>query len=232
MTFLESIALAQEAALQRFGLRVAVDVAAEDEPIQLADAYAHLRIDADSAGSPDDVWLEGQIIAARQYCEQYLGRALAPRTLELSASAFPGVAVETPPGAFFELPFGPVTAVESVTYTDTDDAAQSFVDTDDTPLFELDAFAHPARVVTLYGESWPTARASTNSVVVRYRTGYLLAGDSSGAPSLPRTARSAMLLMLGMLYDNRSSAGKDDQVLDRVHDLLNLVPNRERLGFA
>lgn len=230
-TFLTSIALAQQAALQKFGIRTVVDVDPADEPIQLEDAYAHLHIDFDSSGSAEDVWLDGQIAAAREYCEGYLGRALAPRTLELAASAFPAVAVVSPPGAAFALPFGPVTSIESIAYVDSDGADQGDFEDSEGPLYALDNYVTPARAVTAYGETWPAAQASMNAVKVRYVTGYVREADSSGAPVLPRLARSAMLIVLACAYMERE--GKDfAKTLDTAHALLDMVPNRERLGFA
>ena len=219
-SFLMSLALAQEAALQKFGLRVVTDVT--EEPITLAEAYAHLRIDSDSSGSIDDAWLEGQISAVREYCEGYLGRALAPRTMELASTSFPSVA--------FLLPFGPVTEVLSVTYIDTDGAEQAFEDSTG-PLFELDQFVTPAQVLAVYGETWPSAQASANSVKVQYVAGYVREQDSQNDPVLPKLARSAMLILLGCAYMERE--GKDyANTLDAAHALLDIVPGRERLGFA
>jgi uncharacterized phiE125 gp8 family phage protein len=220
--FLAEIEAAQQAGLQRFGLRVAVDVDPGDEPVSLADAYAHLHIDADSSGSAEDAWLGDHIPAAREYCEAYLGRALAPRTIELATNAFPS--------AHFLLPFGPVKSVESVTYVDENGDEQSFVDSSDAPLFSLDVYVTPARLSPSYGESWPTARNSDNSVKVRYVTGYVSVADSSNEYVLPRLVRAAMLLVLGCLHANRGD-GLTSLPL-AVTSLLDLVPNRERLGMA
>ena len=231
--FLCAIARAQRAAQLRYGLRTVVDVAAEDEVVTLAEARAHLRVDA--YGSPpesaDDDWIEAQIPAARAYCEAYLGRALAPRTMELATNAFPGVAVESPPGACLVLPFGPAVSVEWIRYTDSDGVEQTL----DSATYEIDAYAVPSRLVLTYGSTWPTARSALNSVRVRYVTGYVSESESPAThPVIPKAARSAVLMMLAHLFENREATGTDKlvEVPLGVQSLLDLVPGRERAGFA
>lgn len=221
--FLESIYDRQLAGLQKFGLKLITDV--EDEPITLLEAYAHLRIDVDVNGYAEDDWLTASIIAARQYCEAYLGRSLAPKTLELATNAFPSATVDGQP-AFF-LPFGPVSSIVSIGYTDSDEVAQTLTDSSGSPLCQLDDYVTPARCVPASGESWPAAHDAPNSVKVRYVAGYVTEADSSGAPLLPAMARAAMLLALTEFFINRGAA--DFSVVDKA---LDLVPNRERLGFA
>lgn len=229
--FLCQIRDAQRAAAQVFGVRTVADVVTADEPITLAEARLHLRVDA--YGSPpesdDDEWITAQIPAAREYCERELGRALAPRTLEVGTNAFPAVAVDRTAGKAFTLPFGPVTSVTSVIYTDSDGVDQTL----DSAGYALDPYATPSRVVLTYGSTWPAARASLNSVRIRYVTGYVDAVESPLRPILPRQARAAILLMLGHLYENREATGTD-KLLELplgVMSLLELVPGRERLGM-
>ena len=247
-TYLAQLNAQQEAALQRYGLATVVDVT--DELVSLETAYAHLRIDADSSGSTDDPWLQEFIPAAREYCERYLGRALATRTLELAGNSFPSVAVTSPPGAVIALPFGPAQAVTAITYQ----TEETVVDSNGDPVLDssgnssteivtntldaddylLDRYTHPARVVLAPGATWPAALAATNSVRIRYLAGYLAEPDSTGLPVLPRMARAAMLLLLGHWFMNREGVSSDRlaEVPLSVHDLLDLTESRERLGMA
>jgi len=231
-TFLRAICRAQRADLQRFGTRVVTDVAEADEWISLEDARDHLRVD--TYGSPpvsdDDAWITAQIPAAREYCERDLGRALAPRTLEIATNAFPSVTVDPAAGPAFPLPFGPVTSIVSAKYDDSDGVEQTV----DPATYVLDPYAHPSRLCLAYGQTWPTARASHNSVRVRYVTGYERAAGSPPVPVVPNTARAAMLLMLGHLYENREATGVDKliELPLGVRALLEMTPNRERMGFA
>lgn len=224
---------AQLAALQQFGVKVITDVATE--PVTLADAKKHLRID----NTNDDDVLTAMLPAAREYCERYLGRALAPRTLELASNRFPTVTVHHHVGPCIELPFGPVQSVSSVSYTSASEdsagnyATEQFEDSSGL-LCELDQYVTPNRLVLKFGHSWPAARDSVNSVKVRYVTGYLAAADSSGNAVLPGSARAAMLLMLGHLFENREATALAPAPVELplgVGALLDTIPNRENLGM-
>src|SRR5438876_12458534 len=61
------------------------------EQISLQDAYDHLRLDAYGSPleRPDDDLINANITAAREWCEQYSGVALAPQILELGLGQFP-----------------------------------------------------------------------------------------------------------------------------------------------
>jgi uncharacterized phiE125 gp8 family phage protein len=245
--FLRDLHLAQLAALQKFGIKVVTDVAFANEPLQLTDAYDHLRLTHDSNGSDDDTWLEGQIPAAREYCEGVLGRSLATKTLELATNAFPTFTVDTEVGPCIDLRFGPVQSITSVTYLalvtdsngvtvlDSNGEAVTQTKTLATTTYALDTYVTPNRLVLAYGKSWPTDAIGTlNSVKIRYITGYVATADSNGNAVLPRVARVAMLLLLGHFYENREASGLNTLVTLPlgVQSLLELVPNRENLGMA
>lgn len=231
MSFQRDIWLRQQAALLRYGVRLITDVAVE--PITLAEARDHLRVDTYGVGSPpetvsdDDAWIDAMLPAARGYCEEYLGRALAPRTMEYVGSAFPTVCVSDGPA--FVLPFGPVQSITSITYTDSDGDPQTVADAD----YELDAISVPSRAILTYGASWPTARSSAGSVRVRYVTGYSTPGESPQVHVLPGMARAAILIFLAHLYENREAVAASSlaEVPLGVQALLDLLP-RERLGVA
>jgi uncharacterized phiE125 gp8 family phage protein len=70
------------------------------EPITLADAKLHLRVDDDT----DDILIEALIAAARDYCERFTGLALTAQSLEYIIDG---------KDAIF-LPISPVASVESV----------------------------------------------------------------------------------------------------------------------
>lgn len=232
--FLRDVGRAQRAALQRFGLIQIGGVA--DEQIDIDAARKHLRVDL--WGSPpesdEDDWIQAQIPAARAYCEEYLGRALAPRTVELATNEFPRHAVTNPPGPAFALRFGPVQSITSVKYIDGDAVEQTM----DQAGYELDPYSTPSRLILAAGASWPTgASGRLNCVKVRYVTGYSLPADSPQVHILPATARSAMLLMLAHLYKNREAVAVDARAVAievplGCRSLLDLTPDRENLGMA
>lgn len=172
------------------------------------------------------------------------------------------MAIGDPPGPAFTLPFGPVQSIESIKYLDqaaADIAYQAAYDADflvnadvdlataagnaaaalalevtlDDTVYEVDAISVPSRGLLTYGSTWPTARSSSGSVRIRYVTGYSAPADSPQVHVLPKTARAAILLMLGHLYENREAviAGNLAELPLGVQALLDLLP-RERLGVA
>lgn len=167
------------------------------EQITLAMARLHLRLDDDGdspAAHPDDPWLTGVgIPAAREYCEGWLGRSLAPQTFEFTLDQFPV--------ATMELPMAPVTAVASVKYVDGDGAVQTMSVSD----YDLDIYAAPPRLRPVVNATWPTPKFTTNAVRVRFTAGYDLPGDSPSLNPLPFAIKAAMLLMLGHLYERREA---------------------------
>lgn len=262
-SYLREIYLRQQAALYKFGIRRVGLVAAADEPVTLGEAQRHLEVDTfgTPAESDWDDWIEAHIPAAREYCEQYLGRALAPRTMQLSASGFPSAAVSTPPGVVFALPFGPVQSVTSITYLDqaaADAAYEAAYDAEfllsgDTALAEaageaaaaaaLQATVDPATyeldqytgtISLAYGQTaWPTGvRSAPNSVVVEYVTGYVSAAQVTPAP-FEYLPHMAKAAILVMLRHLFDRPGDESvQIPAQVTAMLNLVGGTERLDFA
>lgn len=258
--YLRQIYQRQQAALLKFNVRRIGAVA--EEPITRGEAQRHLEVDTfDSPPASDwDDWIDAHIPAAREYCEFYLGRALAPRTMEYIASSFPSVAVSTPPGSVIALPFGPVQSITSIVYLDQaaadaaytaaydaefansadeiaadaagDAAAAAALEvTLDPTTYELDVFT--GTVGLAYGTSaWPTGlRPVSNAVRVRYVTGYSLAGDSPVAfEFLPAMARAAILVMLRQLFDHPGD--ESVEIPKQVMSMLDLIPGRERLDLA
>ncbi len=83
------------------------------EPVSLAEAKLHLRVD-DNA---DDVLIGALITAARQHAEHDTRRALVTQTWKLVLDAFPESVIT--------LDRAPVSAVVSVVYTDPDGVSQT-----------------------------------------------------------------------------------------------------------
>jgi hypothetical protein len=217
------------------------------EQIDLAMARLHLRLDDDGdspAAHPDDVWLTGVgIPAAREYCEGWLGRALAPHTLELGLDSFTAPYTCTWHGqpcsrissesstssmAYSEilLPMPPVVSVASVKYYDGDGTLQTL----STDAYYVDDYA--GRIVLVDGTSWPTTSVRPNAVLIRYHAGYSLPGDSPDTNPLSFGLKAAMLLVLGALYENR-----EDQAGDVLTELplgakALMMPYKVRLGMA
>jgi len=187
-----------------------------NEPLSLAECYAHLRVDAvDSDGRPDDDLILALAKAAREYCENFTGRSLALKDYEVRFAEFPDP---------LELPHPPFVALlNGITITDT--VSDNAIDED---LYSVNDYTDEITVIEPVN-SWPTV-ATGNTVRIRYRAGY---GDESEAYGhVPSPIKTAMLLVLGHLYANReaSTAQALSTIPLGVESLLRHY--RVRTGFA
>lgn len=166
-----------------------------EELLTIEECRAHLNVQPyppeDEDGSdvhPDDDLIMAMQGAAREYCENYLGLTLAPRTYELAMDSFPSGAIT--------ISSPPLLEVQSITYQELDSdelPVDIEVDPED---YIVDTFA--SRIVPV--TSWPIVTTATNAIRVIY-----LAGTSESEP-LPYGVRAALLLVLGHLYENRENS--------------------------
>ena len=166
----------------------------EFEPVSLAEAQLHLRLDV--AGSPpshpDDAIVEALIVAAREYAEYYTSQAFARQSYALSLKEFPQ-------DQEIDLGIWPVLSVDSVTYLDEDGQAQAL----NPDLYFIDNQSKPARIVGKFQARWPTALDQANSIQIVFK-----AGCTDGSPNdypVPKSVKQAILLTLGHLYENRET---------------------------
>ena len=181
------------------------------EPLLLDALYQHLRLDVFGGYTEDDLWLEATTKAVRQWCEGYLESSIGPQLREWKVDCLSGM---------LEIPYGPVSAIESIAYVDEAGVSQLFVD----------YIADGGRVVPV--TVWPRVRRQPGAVTIRYYAGYDLPGDSPQTWPLPEAVKSAMLLLIGHLYENResTSATKLEEIPMGVASLLE--PYRRRLSMA
>jgi len=176
------------------------------EPVSLIEAKLHLKLitdPSDTSAHPDDDRIEDMISAAREYCEQFCDRAFADGSYSASGCDF-GMAL-----------LYPVASITSVKYLDTDGAEQTL----NASVYELNADLDGLRLKV--GQVWPALYAREDAVRVVFAT---------TTPVVPFQVKAAMLLLVGTLYENRSS-DNDRQTFElplRVQDLIHWF--RRRLG--
>lgn len=152
------------------------------EPITLAEAKLHLRVD----GTDEDTLIGAYITAARELAESMADRAYAEGTYELTADAFPAEALH--------IGKPPLISIVSVKYLDTDGAEQTLAPTD----YILDADDVPGNIYPAPGKTWPATQAVTNAVRVRFTAG--------AAPAdVSQRVKLYMLLHIAYWYEQRSS---------------------------
>ncbi len=164
-----------------------------DEPITLAEAKAHLRVDL----TDDDDLITSLIAAARQHVESQCGRALFTQEWEAHYGGFAADGV-------LELPIAPLQEVLAVQYVDTAGQLQTLA----VSTYEVDApagpDAMPGSLILAVNATWPATRAVPNAVRVRFNAGY---GDV--AADVPEDLRRLLLLLVGNWYENREAVTKN-----------------------
>ncbi len=153
------------------------------EPITLAEAKAHLRVDA----SGEDSLIQSLIMASRLHIEAALDLALITQSWRHQRDAWP-------PSRVLILPLRPIQSLTAVTLHD-DDASSRTLDVGD---FVVDGHANPARLVWRGNGAVPAAGVIANGIEIDIVAGY---GDA--ATDVPQPIRQALLLLIAHWYENR-----------------------------
>lgn len=148
------------------------------EPLTLAEAKLHLRVDA----SDEDSYITALIQAAREFAEHITERAFVTQTWELALDAFPA--------AELKLPKPPLASIVSIKYDDTAGTEQTI----GSSFYVADLYSTPGWVLPAYATSWPATRDQANAVRVRYSCGY------GAAAAVPQGIKNWILLRVGSLY--------------------------------
>lgn len=149
------------------------------EPVSLAEAKLHLRVDTND----EDTLISSLITAARQYCEAFQRRAYITQTLELSLDSFPSGSIE--------LPNPPLQSVEIVSYLDAAGVQETLAPT----AYAVDTSSEPGRILPVAG--WPRGK----DVRIRYTAGY-----GPDGTAVPATVRQSICLLVGWWYSQREAA--------------------------
>lgn len=161
------------------------------EPVTLADAKQHLRVDTDA----DDSYIVGLIAAAREWCEAYLDRTLIHTQWTMRLENFPADEIELPrPPMATAAGFTDV----SVVHTLSDGTTATLA----TNQYRVDRNSTPGELYPLYAGTWPAdRREDENAVAVTWWAGY-----GPGPADVPATIRHAMLMLVGHWYDGARQA--------------------------
>lgn len=166
------------------------------EPLRVAEARLHCRIDA----SEEDSLVTSLIEAARQHLDGpdgILGRALIEQQWDLKIDEFPGA------GVAIVLPLPPLRSVDQISYLDTDGVSQVLA----SSVYQTigDGASGRARIVEAYNQNWPSTRDVAEAVTVRFTCGYAPSADSPPdyRVNVPWPIKQAMLLTIADWYENR-----------------------------
>ena len=155
------------------------------EPISLAEAKSHLRVD-DTA---DDEFITSLIQVARERVEDYTRRAIITQTWDY-------VLQDWPDDDYITLPLGNLTSVTSVKYKDEDGTETTLTVTTDY-LVECNG-PELGRIVLPTDVSWPTDDLyPSNPITIRYVCGW------ASASLVPGRIKAAIKMILSYLYEMR-----------------------------
>lgn len=159
-------------------------------PVTLDMVRAHLR---NEDMRFDDAYLEGLIRAAAAHVEKQYGLALLTQTIAEYHRGFP-----CSPDAPLLLRIAPLVSVTSVVYVDSAGNTQTWAASEyKSGSYDLTAFITPK-----INYNWPSGLANyPDTVTVTYQAGF-----GQKASSLPENIRSALLLIIGSMYENREDA--------------------------
>jgi uncharacterized phiE125 gp8 family phage protein len=152
------------------------------EPISLASAKAHLRVDAND----EDALITALIIAARMFVERTLGLALVTQGWSYFLDFWPRSCSVT-------LPIAPAQTVSAVTVHDGAGGSTEL----DAASYAVDVLSAPARLV-LKGAVPSVAARELNAFEIAFTAGY---GDE--ASDVPAPIRHALTLLVAHWFERR-----------------------------
>lgn len=156
------------------------------EPVTLAEAKLHCRIDADLTA--EDAIVSALITAARERCEHEIGRAIITQTWERVLDAFPN-------DDDILLGMPTVQSIESVKYIDTAGVER----TASVASYLLDN-ADQGWAIVANGAAWPATADTANAVRVRFISGW------TAPAAVPESIRLWIKLHVGEWYSSREAA--------------------------
>lgn len=162
------------------------------EPVSLADAKTHLRVDTES----DDDQILALITAAREWCENYTQRTFVHTQWTMTFDTFPWE---------IELPRPPVAVASGNTATTITYAMEGGgTATLATSEYRVDRTSEPGVIRTVYAGTWPSHLLDRNSISVTWWGGY-----GEDGTKVPKVVRAAILMLVAYWYERRLAA---DQV--------------------
>lgn len=160
------------------------------EPITLAEAKLHLKLDSDTT---DDTLITALIVAAREQVENYTGRVCINQTWEATFDEFP---TGFDDDSAIDLIPCPLSSITSIIYKDITGSNTTL----SASVYEADTYVFPGRVCLKYSQYWPIVQDIQNSITVTFVAGY-----GAASTAVPGPIKAAILLLIGHLYENRES---------------------------
>jgi uncharacterized phiE125 gp8 family phage protein len=188
-------------------------ITAPEELITVEEAAEFMRAEFSES---EESLIENLITASRQMCEEYLFRRIGVQTVELRDKGFPVN------GSPIILP-APVISITSIKYLDGDNVEQT-LDASDYIVCD----SSPAQIIPV--NSWPDTSGAGDSLRVEFVCGYSDGGSPVLSELLPKTIKTAMLMQIADMYENREA--QVEKPLTANQTLANLLaPYRLEIGI-
>jgi uncharacterized phiE125 gp8 family phage protein len=170
------------------------------EPVTLAEAKLHLRVDV----TDDDVLIGAMISAARDMVERYTSRTLIYTAYRMTMDMWTWD-IELPRSPAVEAAANLVTGISYVTprirYYDNDYVQQTITYADDD--FELLLDNNPPLLVLPPSTIWPiTAPLQRGAIEIDWIAGY-----GAGSTGIPQLLRLAIMMLVAHWYEHREAVG-------------------------
>ena len=163
-------------------------------PVTLAQAKAHLYV----TSTDWDADITSKLASAVDYCERAIpgGKKFMSATYDMTLPEFPYADEQ------IKIPLPPLNKVKHIKYYDADGVLQTYGSTlgstaSSTSWVQVKSSDYPGYVVPAFSRVWPTTRVRPDAVTIRFVAG------STAAASVPASAKHAVLLTLGDLWENR-----------------------------
>jgi uncharacterized phiE125 gp8 family phage protein len=175
------------------------------EPVLLADALSQARIDT----SADDTLVGYLITAARQWAENYTGRAFVTQGWQMALDMWPSAeelwwdGVREGPVTGLDrvnaiaLPRPPLQSITSVQYFDDCDNAATWPASN----YFVDTVREPGRLVLRLDATWPVPSRLANGIVISYVAGY-----GADGTYVPEQIKTAIRQLIAHWYEHRGEA--------------------------
>ena len=169
---------------------ITITIPPATECVSLTETKLHLRLGTTVAEAvaytTEDDLLNRLITAARVQAEQETGRRFITQTLTYYLKQWPDE-------RFIKIPYPPLqSAIVTYRLTDDDDYDETLSTVD------TDIASEPGRIILQPNESWPSGTLYTDKPIkITFVCGYGL------AVAVPENIKSAILLKLSDLYENR-----------------------------
>lgn len=182
-----------------------------DEPLTLAEAKSHLRVDH----GDEDTLIQSLITSARLHVETLTGRVLMTQSWRL-------VLDDWPRRNILSIPLGPVQAVGAVRVYEDED----IVLTIDAANYLVETSGVPARLAMRGHKAWPRPGRPFGGIEIDFTAGY---GDN--AEDVPASLRQAIRQLVAHWYANREPVGFGAGAVHVPHTVSALITPFRAVGL-